>query len=191
MFDAFSYEDETFEKLNSPGKAYRDKEFEACTFRQCDLSSCDFGNTRFTDCTFIHCNLTMVQLNNVRLAGVTFRDCKLMGVVFTPCADFLFSPRFENCILDYASFMGRKMMNTSFIGCTLKDTNFTNANLSKSCFDKSRLEGALFNGSILKEADLRTASAFSIDPELNDLAGARFSPEGLPGLLQKYGIVIE
>lgn len=191
MLDAFVYEDEVFEKLVSPGKAYRDKEFEHCTFKQCDFSSCDFTNSRFTDCTFINCNLTMISLNNVRLADVKFTDCKLMGVVFTPCTDFMFSVKFENCILDYASFMGRKMTNTVFTNCTLKEANFTNANLSKARFDKSNLDGAIFNGSILKEADLYSAFGYNIDPELNTINGAHFALQGLPGLLQKYDLNID
>jgi hypothetical protein len=43
----------------------------------------------------------------------------------------------------------------------------------------------------LKKADLRTAYNYHIDPESNKLKKAKFSLQGLPGLLDKYGIDIE
>ncbi|MCW3086464.1 MAG: putative low-complexity protein [Bacteroidetes bacterium] len=180
-----------FEKVNSPAKTIRNREFEACTFKQCDLSNCDFANSRFTDCTFINCNLTMIRLNNVSLINAVFKDCKLMGIIFSECADFLFSVRFENGLLDYSSFMGKKMMGTVFINTTLKDVNFSNANLTKAVFDKTNLSGAIFNGTVLQEANLVTAFAYSIDGELNKISKAHFSLQGVVGLLDKYRITIE
>jgi hypothetical protein len=51
--------------------------------------------------------------------------------------------------------------------------------------------GARFEESNLERADFRTASHYSIDPEMNKLKGAKFSLLGIPGLLDKYGIIID
>ena len=44
---------------------------------------------------------------------------------------------------------------------------------------------------MLEKADFRGAFNYSLDPELNRIKGARFSPAGLAGLLGKYGIRID
>jgi hypothetical protein len=44
---------------------------------------------------------------------------------------------------------------------------------------------------VLNGVDFTTATNFSIDPEINRLKKARFSLYGLPGLVEKYEVVIE
>lgn len=53
------------------------------------------------------------------------------------------------------------------------------------------LRGTVFHHTRLGGADLTTATSFAIDPESNSLRGARFTLGGLPGLVVKYGVVIE
>jgi hypothetical protein len=43
----------------------------------------------------------------------------------------------------------------------------------------------------LEKADFRTAFNYSINPETNRIKKAKFSKEGLNGLLDKYDIEIE
>lgn len=43
---------------------------------------------------------------------------------------------------------------------------------------------------LIQKADLRTSYNFSINPEQNQINGAKFSLETLPGLLHKYDIEI-
>jgi hypothetical protein len=53
------------------------------------------------------------------------------------------------------------------------------------------LTNALFENTNLEKVDFRTSYNFTIDPENNRIKKAMFSLNTIPGLLVKYGIVIE
>ena len=114
-----------------------------------------------------------------------------MGINFSECADFMFSVSFETCLLDYASFVRKKMPKTVFSKTSLRSVDFTECDLTKSQFIQADLTDAIFQKSILKEANLVSATNFIIDPELNNIRKARFSVYGLSGLLARYGIIVE
>src|SRR5690606_7702366 len=107
------HHDKIFEKLVYSEKLIKGKEFNACTFIKCDFSSSSFNNSKFLDCTFEECNLSLMSLGGCTLNSAHFKACKVLGVNFSECMDFLFSVSFENCILDYASFQGKKMPKTT------------------------------------------------------------------------------
>ena len=132
----------------------------------------------------------MVKFRDTALNNAEFNKCKIMGVIFSECQEFLFSVYFLECKLDYASFMGKKMLKTKFLKCSLKETNFTQTILSGSVFDDSDLSGAIFNRTDLTSTNFYSASNFTIDPESNIIKKAIFSRDGLPGLLQKYQLKI-
>lgn len=179
-----------FESINNAGKTIKNREFEKCKFKGCDFSNIDFSSSRFTDCTFTACNLGLMKLNETSLNNVKFVECKLIGVNFSKCSDLLFSLEFENCLLDYASFAGKKMAKTPFKNCSLKNADFSECTLVKALFDNTDLLSAVFQKTNLQEANLATAYNFSIDPERNFIKKALFSQQGLAGLLVKYGIQI-
>jgi uncharacterized protein YjbI with pentapeptide repeats len=180
----------TFEKLVLIDKRVNYREFEDCTFKNCDFSSSDFTNNTFMDCVFIDCNLSMVNLTGSSLKTVQFTNCKLMGIHFHSCTDFLFDVNFQECVLDYSSFANKKMIKTNFVNCSLKEVSFVGANLANSVFDACNLENAIFNDTQLKEVNFLTAYNYIIDPEFNPMKKAKFSTEGIPGLLDKYDIKI-
>jgi fluoroquinolone resistance protein len=182
------HQDKTFEKIIYAGKEVRGREFEHCSFRFCDFSNSNFSHNRFTNCQFIGCNLALMKVNHATLDNVAFQDCKVIGLNFSECAAFLFTVRFESCLLDYASFTNRKMPKTLFRNSSLKHAVFTNANLSQSVLDNTDLQGAIFNNTNLQEANLVSAFNYTIDPELNNIKKATFSPQGIIGLLAKYDI---
>ena len=184
------HQEKLFENLNYAGKTVRNREFEKCSFKTCDFSNSDFSYNRFTDCTFTGCNLGLMKLNQTTMNGIFFKECKLIGLNFHECADMLFSVRFENCLLDYASFINKKMSKTSFKNSSLKSTVFSNTTLNKALFDNTDLQGAVFDKTNLQEANLTTAYNFSIDPEKNMIRKAKFSQQGLLGLLAKYDIQV-
>jgi fluoroquinolone resistance protein len=186
--DAKLHENKTFEKINYAGKDLKNREFEQCTFKQCDFSGSNLAQNRFSDCTFLNCNLALAKLTNTGLRNTAFTECKLIGINFSDCEDFLFSVKFNQCMLDFASFMGKKLPKTPFIHSSLKDVNFSGCNLSGASFEKTDLSGALFNKTILRQADFSSAFNFSIDPELNDIKKATFSRDGLMGLLDRHDI---
>jgi fluoroquinolone resistance protein len=182
--------EKTFEDVSYTGKTIKGREFEACTFKRCDFSNSDFSYNKFLQCSFEKCNLSMMKLNGTALQDAVFNHCKILGVNFSECQDFLFSVQFDSCILDYASFMGKKMPKTKFIKTSLKEVSFIQASLADVYFDHTDLSGTIFNGTDLTGANFITAFNYTMDPELNTLKKAHFSMDGLPGLLAKYKIKI-
>lgn len=181
----------TFDKISYANKAISGREFEACTFTNCDFSESNFSGNDFIDCRFEDCNLSMMRLAHTGLKEVDFYSCKILGVDFSPCNEFLFSVNFSNCILDFTSFFRKKLRKTTFHGCSIKEANFTQADLTGSAFSDCDLSLTVFEQANLEKVDFRTASNFSIDPDLNRIKKAMFSLHGLPGLLHKFDIAIE
>lgn len=181
----------TFEKIVYVDKKINNREFEDCVFKNCDLSNSDFSYSTFMDCEFVDCNLAMTKLSGTSLKGVQFKNCKLLGIQFHECDDFLFNVNFQECVLDYSSFANKKMPKTKFNSCSLIEVSFVGTNLTSSVFDNSNLDGAIFNDTQLARTDLSKASNFKIDPEFNPMKKAKFSTQGIIGLLDKYDIKIQ
>lgn len=184
-----------FEDLIFDGKSYADglhKEvFDNCTFSKCDFSNAKIISCSFTDCFFNDCNLSMVNLGLSTLNNVHFRNCKILGVKFNHCHDFIFHVDFDNCILDYSSFERRKMSKTRFKDASLKGVDFGEADIKQSKFIESDLDEAIFYNTSMQEADFTTAYNYGIDLSQNQIKKARFSKDGLAGLLSQFDIIIE
>ncbi|ELR71211.1 pentapeptide repeat protein [Fulvivirga imtechensis AK7] len=69
--------------------------------------------------------------------------------------------------------------------------DFAQAELSNAVFNDCDLLNATFESTNLEKADLRTASNYVLDPELNRIKGAKFSMPAVVGLLSKYDIKID
>ena len=164
---------------------------EAYHFVGCDLNAASLARLRFVDCLFERCDLSNVNLSGTGLQNVAFAECKLLGVSFTGCQELLFGVHFDRCLLRYASFGGRKLAGTRFERCDLPEADFTNADLTGAAFAGCDLTRVTFHDTCLKDADFTTATGYSLDPEANQLAGARFALAGVVGLLEKYGVVVE
>jgi uncharacterized protein YjbI with pentapeptide repeats len=191
MMDEFLYIDKTFEKLVQFDARVSSREFDGCTFLNCEFSNSIFTECTFIDCTFTDCNLSMARLPQTALKTVTFRNCKLLGVRFEECDDFLFNVNCYDSVLDYSWFNGKKIQKTIFSKCALKGVNFSNCDLTGSSFGQCNLDGAIFDNTILKSVDFSTAFNYRIDPEFNAMQKAKFSTDGILGLLDKYDIRIE
>lgn len=189
--ETLTHEDRTFEKVVEPGKAFHGRTFDKCTFTRCDFSRSDFTKSRFIDCTFNGCDLSMMKLRGASMQHVVFKESKVLGVDFSGCSEMLFSVRFEQCALDHSVFVKRRMPKTRFTRCSLKSVDFEQADLNEAVLDTCDLQDAVFNGTLLRGADLTTAFNYSIDPERNEMKGARLSVDGALGLLAKYGLQIE
>lgn len=191
MNDAY-IEDQNFEKIDFSGDHIQPaKEYENCSFSGCDFSDTDLSAIIFSECEFSECNFTMAKLNGTSFRDARFKDCKLLGLRFDHCNEFLLAVDFEKCILNLVSFYGLKIKKTRFKDCSLHDADLTGADLSSAIFDNCDLKGAAFENCVLEKADFRTAYNYAFDPELNRVKKAKFSHEGLAGLLGKYEIVIE
>ena len=185
------HENKTFDNIDYAEKEVTDREFVKCMFKGCDFSNSNLAGNEFVECQFEDCNLSNTKLGTTSLKNVFFKNCKLIGVDFSNCKDFLFSVGFENCILDYSSFFGKKLKNTVFKRCSIKEANFTDSELTNSVFFDCDLTLAQFENTNLNGVDFTSAYNYTIDPELNRMKNARFSNNGLAGLLGKYKIIIE
>jgi len=185
------YVDQVFEKDQFPAIGSAATQFEECTFKNCDFTAIDFYKSDFTKCTFEQCNLSMVKFGNIGFDQVQFTDCKMVGADFSPTKDFLFGVDFTNCILDYATFMKKKNKKAKFKNCSLKGTDFSEADLTSVSFENCDFNAAVFSNTILNGADFTSSYNFTIDPTRNPMRKAKFSPDGLAGLLTNYGIIVD
>ena len=78
-----------------------------------------------------------------------------------------------------------------FNDCKLSEVDFSSTSLVGAIFNDCDLSGSIFNNSVIEQADFRTAYNYSIDPENNRIEKAKFSVQGIIGLLDKYNIIIE
>lgn len=185
------HEDRNFRNENYSGQKLMQTEFDACTFLNCDFSDSDFSDSDFINCTFINCNLTMTKMAGTGMKNVHFSGCKLIGVNFEVCSNFLFAVNFEKCTLDYSVFTGKKMKKSLFAACLLREVDFSEADLSQADFQNSDLSDSIFHRTNLEKANFITAINYTIDPEENRVRKAKFSADGLSGLLRKYDLEIE
>ncbi|WP_430973856.1 pentapeptide repeat-containing protein [Sunxiuqinia rutila] len=190
MLEMANY-DKTYRQVDFSTEMLAGKEFDECQFINCLFTGCDLSETEFLNCSFEDCTMMMLKLNGTGMKEVRMKGCKLTGFDFSLCNDFLFQVDFISCQLDYALFTGKKMRKTRFSGCSVIQADFSECDLTEAVFDDCVLTGTTFYRTLLEKADFRTATDFSFDPDENRLKKARFSLEGLPGLLQKYNIQIE
>ena len=178
--------DQIFEKIDTLALG----EYEGCTFRNCQFESADFKNFQFVDCRFEDCNVSLVKLSAASFQKVYFQTCKMQGLRFEACNPFLFEVHFKNCVLNLSSFYQINGKGTTFHACSMQEVDFTEANFSEALFDECDLAGALFDRTNLEKADFRNAYNYRISPTINRLKKAKFSQDGLAGLLSDFGIVI-
>lgn len=184
------HDDKTFISQSFAGQIVRGGEYNNCIFKKCDLKESQFVQTKFIDCIFEDCDLSMIKLDRCTLTHASFKGCKILGVNFSHCEDFLFSVEFDSCVLDYSSFMTKKMTKTRFIRSSLKEATFTGADLTGSVFEECNLLDTVFRQTNLSSVNFSTAFNFIIDPELNTMNKAIFATHSLPGLLDKYNLKI-
>jgi uncharacterized protein YjbI with pentapeptide repeats len=184
------------ESQNFKGTAYAsnglDKaDYENCTFLNCVFANADLTGISFIDCKFIDCNFSMAKVTGTAFRDVSFKNCKLLGLHFDTCNQFLMSFQFNECVMNLSSFYRLKIKSTKFNACDLQEADFTEADLTNVSFINCDLNNATFDNTILERADLRLARNFVIDPERNHIEKAKFSLDGVVGLLHKYNIEIE
>lgn len=80
---------------------------------------------------------------------------------------------------------------TTFRNSNLLEVDFSECDLTGSVFDNCDFIRATFENSIIEKADFRTSFNYSINPEKNRIKKARFSSDGITGLLDNYDIEID
>ena len=164
--------------------------YEDCSFKQLDLSDQDLAEFKFIDCIFEECNLSNCKLRECAFQECEFSASKLMGLHFEDCKAFNFGIRFSDSQLSHSIFYQMDLTNCSFSNCDLEEVDFTEANLEGVEMTKCNLMLAVFDRSKLTKIDLTASSNLQIDPENNQLNGAKIPSEQLAGLLAKYGIEV-
>jgi fluoroquinolone resistance protein len=114
----------------------------------------------------------------------------MLGLRFETCNTLIFSVSFADCLLDHSSFYQLKLKKMPLQRCSLKEVDFTEADLTEVKFLGCELLNALFDRCQLEKADFTTARHYRIDPNNNNIKKAKFSLDGLPGLLSSYNIEI-
>jgi len=183
--------DQKFGNISFGAHPLKRGEYENCRFADCDFSETDLSDFVFTDCEFSFCNLSLAKLTGTTFRDDKFINCKMLGLHFDDCNEFGVSFSFENCTLDHSSFYKLKIIKTVFSGSRLTGVDFSDCDLTGSSFLDCDLSGAVFDNSNLERVDFITAVNYSLDPDKNKLKRTRFSSGGLPGLLNKYDIIIE
>jgi fluoroquinolone resistance protein len=184
-------EDKTFGKAEWHQNNQKRATYENCTFHEIDFTNDDLSDFKFIDCIFKGCNLSTAKITGTSFQTVHFTHCKLLGLHFDTCNKFGFAVKFTNCVLNHSVFYSCKLKKTNFVHCELVEVDFSQSDLTEGFFDNCNLTGAVFEQTNLQKADFRTASNYNLDPDNNPIKGAKFSLDGLRGLLNKYQIVIE
>jgi uncharacterized protein YjbI with pentapeptide repeats len=184
-------EDEVFEKEDFTKSRLSKGDYEYCTFLNCNFSEGFLSEIRFLECEFIDCNLSSANITNTSFQDTKFTRCKLLGLLFETTNPFGFSIHIEHCQLNHASFYQVVLKNSRLISSKLEHVDFTETDLSDTVFDDCDLQNAIFENAILEKTDFRKAINYNIHPELNRMKGAKFSLNGIVGLLGKYQIYIE
>lgn len=180
------FQDEVFDGVSFLAQA----EYENCSFRNLRFSEFDFTEYQFYNCTFLNCDFSLSKWNNTALRKVLFSECKMIGSNFENLNPFGLDMEFVSSLLDHAVFYKLDIPKTVFRNCRLVEVDFAEANLHHSDFEDSDLSGAVFDNTHLEKADFVTARHFHVNPHRNKIKGAKFSADGLMGLLQSYGIVV-
>ncbi len=184
-------DDQNFKQEDFSKQVLEVKEFNNCTFENCQFVEADISGISFEDCCFHGCDLTLIRLDETAFREVEFINCKLMGLHFNECNDFRLKMSFSDSQLSFASFFKLNLAGSLFHACKLEEADFTEANLSGASFAGSDLIRTVFEGSNLREADFRSAVNYAFDPDINQVKGAKFTTAGLAGLLGKYNLLIE
>lgn len=181
----------TYDGINFTVSPLARGEYENCTFSGCDFSYTDLSEIKFIDCCFNECNLSLVKLLKTVFRDTQFVGCKMLGLHFDDCSRYGLGFSFEQCTLNYSSFVKTKITKTLFKNSQLQETDFTDCDMTGSIFENCDFLRATFNNTVIEKVDLHTAYNYVIDPENNRIKKARFSLAGVAGLLTKYDIDID
>ncbi|GAA4457791.1 hypothetical protein GCM10023092_25040 [Rurimicrobium arvi] len=133
----------------------------------------------------------MMRMRDTVWNECSFDDCKMLGLRWDECSASGLSLSFKNCQLDHSVFYKLKLPGTTFNSCRLLQCDFSETDLSGCIFSGSDLSDALFDRTKLDKADFRCANNYRIHPERNSIKKARFSYDGITGLLSSYDIRID
>ncbi len=186
------FEQRRFSHLSLNERRVVGKEFVACTFDGCAFQEAELRSCILQSTNFANCDLSSAKLTDTRFSNVTFERSKLLAIDWTASkvSSLGLSVNFDECTLNYSSFVGLKLKNTRLRECRAHEVDFSEADLAGADFSGTDLAGSTFNHTNLVNAQLETAFNYTIDLQTNRLKGARFSLPEAVSLLEGAGLVI-
>lgn len=193
--DQTEYSDQTFKRLACQNAAITAKEFYDCTFQDCTFVESYLDRCRFVDCRFIACDLSLARVTGSSFRETTFERSKLIGINWTDAVwgikgGFLTTLHFDDCTLNYATFIGISLPGMVMRGCVAKDVDFTDGDFTEADFRHTEFTDSLFVNTNLTRADFRGARGYAIAPAQNTLTGAKFMLPDAMALLYALDIVL-
>ena len=185
------HEDIEFSSVNFSELNIADHSFENCTFSSCRFREMAIPGATFRSCVFKECEFVLTKLNEVTLNGAVFESCRIMGVNFSECSKFAFSPEFRGCVIDNAVFYGVSLKKGIILKCRLVDCDLTGCDFREADFSDTRFERVAIRQCNFEKADFRTSQGYAIDPGSNQVRKAKFSLPEAQSFLSFLGIDLE
>ncbi len=194
MFPNSEYVDENFTGLEISEGRLLYKSFDNCTFTKCRFTSVAFEECKFRDCRFKQCDLSLITVKNSSFSGIEFTNSKLVGINWTDAnwqSRSLFKPlKFDQCTLNYSTFIGLKLRKAALTHCVAHDVDFTDADLSGADCRHTDFTDSRFHHTDLTEANFVMAHHYSIDAGANKLKKTKFALPDAISLLRSLDIVL-
>ncbi len=173
------YLSQSFSGLDLSDRNMTCKEFDDCTFQECNFSETIISDCKFVDCLFIRCNLSVAKIEQSKFSDVTFDECKMVGVDWTKASwasIALSSPiKFMKCIINDSCFFGLSLTEIVCEECKAHDVDFREGDFSQANFTYTDFTNSLFRETNLTGADFTEATNYNIDISLNEIKRAKFS----------------
>lgn len=189
------YADQKWSDINLKDDSINGSIFEGCHFLQCHFDNSVISQCKFIECTFKACSLDLVKFKGSSFLETDFIDCKMKGINWTEIHFpyvIVTSPIFFNrCDISYSTFYELNLPSIAAIECKAHEVDFRGTNLSNADLICTDFQNAHFHQTILKDADLREAINYRLDPNDNIIKKAKFSlPEAI-NLLSNFDIEID
>lgn len=169
---------QSFKNQNYPTETIINKEFDGCTFIECNFSESILRKCKFIDCHFVKCNLSLIKIEYSKFSDVTFTECKMIGVDWTKASWSKFalpSPiNFEKCVINDSCFFGLSLEGLVIGECKAHDVDFSEGNFGEANFTYTDFSNSIFRNSNLSGADFTEATNYNIDIFLNEIKKAKF-----------------
>jgi uncharacterized protein YjbI with pentapeptide repeats len=186
--------DHSFHKIAHENQIIADKEFIQCTFKACSFRETQFQNCKFQDCLFKDCDLSLIKVNGSTFTTTSFENSQMIGVNWTLALWSKFnisaSLNFENCVLNYATFIGLTLKEIKLSNCIAKDVDFSEANLTSANCTDTDFSNSRFANTNLSKADFTGATNYTIDVTANTVTKAKFTLPEAMSLLHSLDIVL-
>ncbi len=133
--------------LRSVGTQYRDVDFSAAYFQDCEFASSKFENSSFEQIKIRRSKFSSAEFLNQTFKGslitessftmAKFKDAKFSSALLTlvnMSGTVLTSAAFDSALLNQTDFSKADLQRASFRGASLQNVNFENANLRGADF---------------------------------------------------------